>query len=396
MDTYARADVTFVRGEGCRLWDDAGREYLDCLGGLAVVAAGHANPAVADAVAAQMRTLVHVSNLFWTQPMADLARRLRALTGWGNVFFANSGAEANECAVKLVRKWAGSTSRSESRSGSTSRSESRSEIVAAHSSFHGRTLATLAATGQPAKWEGFAPLPAGFTHVPFGDVEALDAAVGGQTAAVLLEPVQGEGGVRPAPPGYLQAVRDLTRERGVALVFDEVQTGMGRTGTWWAFQGEGVTPDVFTVAKGLANGLPIGACIASDDVAAAFGPGSHATTFGGGPVPCAAALATIAELERASCPEIVTERGAALAAGLEALPFVDHVRGRGLLLAAELTGPFAADLAAAALAAGLVVNAVTPSAIRFSPPLVISPKEIATAAARLVRAREALAAEASL
>ncbi len=396
MDTYARADVTFVRGEGCRLWDDAGREYLDCLGGLAVVAAGHANPAVADAVAAQMRTLVHVSNLFWTQPMADLARRLRALTGWGNVFFANSGAEANECAVKLVRKWAGSTSRSESRSGSTSRSESRSEIVAAHSSFHGRTLATLAATGQPAKWEGFAPLPAGFTHVPFGDVEALDAAVGGQTAAVLLEPVQGEGGVRPAPPGYLQAVRDLTRERGVALVFDEVQTGMGRTGTWWAFQGEGVTPDVFTVAKGLANGLPIGACIASDDVAAAFGPGSHATTFGGGPVPCAAALATIAELERASCPEIVTERGAALAAGLEALPFVDHVRGRGLLLAAELTGPFAAGLAAAALAAGLVVNAVTPSAIRFSPPLVISPKEIATAAARLVRAREALAAEASL
>ena len=268
--------------------------------------------------------------------------------------------------------------------------------MAAHSSFHGRTLATLAATGQPAKWEGFAPLPAGFTHVPFGDVEALDAAVGGQTAAVLLEPVQGEGGVRPAPPGYLQAVRDLTRERGVALVFDEVQTGMGRTGTWWAFQGEGVTPDVFTVAKGLANGLPIGACIASDDVAAAFGPGSHATTFGGGPVPCAAALATIAELERASCPEIVTERGAALAAGLEALPFVDHVRGRGLLLAAELTGPFAAGLAAAALAAGLVVNAVTPSAIRFSPPLVISPKEIATAAARLVRAREALAAEASL
>ena len=249
MNTYGRFPVTFVSGRGCELYDQEGRRYLDCLGGIAVVAAGHANPEIAAAISAQALKLVHISNLFWNEPMLELAARLRqSAGGWGRVFFCNSGAEANECAIKLVRKHG---------------HPGRYKIICAAGGFHGRTLGALAATGQPAKWEGFRPLPEGFVHVPFNDLSAFEAAMDEQTAAVLVEPVLGEGGVLPATRGFLTGLRELCTRRGAALVFDEVQTGMGRSGEWWAFQSYQVRPDIFTAAKGLANGLPIGASRAS-------------------------------------------------------------------------------------------------------------------------------------
>lgn len=364
MDTYARAPVTFVGGRGCTLFDDAGNEYLDCLGGLAVVAAGHANDRVTAAIAEQAAKLVHTSNIYWTRPMQDLAARLVELTGWGRVFFSNSGAEANECAIKLARKWAGA---------------GRYKVVCAEGGFHGRTLATLAATGQPAKWAGFEPLPAGFVHAPFNDLDAFAAAVDDETAAILVEPVQGENGVVPADPDFLAGLRELASAAGVLLMFDEVQTGVGRTGRFWAHQLYGVTPDVVTVAKALANGLPIGATIASES-AAVFAPGDHATTFGGGPVPCAAALATLEVLVDGGHVAGVERKSALLAQCLSSLPQVRQVRGKGLLLAAVLDTPRAVEITASALANGLVVNAVAPDAVRFAPPLVIGDEQIADAA----------------
>jgi predicted acetylornithine/succinylornithine family transaminase len=370
MPTYGPPTVQFVRGEGCRLWDRDGKEYLDFLAGLAVVGLGHAHPEIADAIATQARTLLHVSNLFGTVPGAEVAITLdRLLGGGGQVFFSNSGAEANECAIKLARKWGG---------------HGRHEVVSAYGSFHGRTLATLAATGQPAKWEPFQPLPEGFRHVAWNDLAALDAAVDASVAAVLLEPVQGEGGVNPATAAYFEGVRRLCDERGVLFVVDEVQTGLGRTGEWFGFQHFGVEPDVVTLAKALGNGMPIGACWARRDVAAVFEPGDHATTYGGQPLAAAAALAVLGVMERDHAPSLAEHAGTSLRRALTELREVVEVRGLGLLLAAELApGIDARAVAADALDAGLVINAVTASALRFAPPLVVTEAEIDDAVALL-------------
>ena len=281
MQTYGRLSVAFVRGEGTRLWDSEGKEYLDFLGGLAVVSLGHAHPVVADALADQARTLLHVSNLYYNEVQPRVAAHLDYLLGGGGrVFFANSGAEANECAIKLARRY-----------GQAHGGPERFHVISAYASFHGRTLSTLAATGQPQKQEVFQPLPVGFRQVEFGDVDALAAAMDERVTAVMLEAIQGEGGVIPAPDGYLEAVRSLCDEREALLVMDEVQAGLGRTGKWFGFQhAGGVRPDIVTMAKALGNGVPIGACWARADVAAAFQPGDHATTFGGQPLAARAAL----------------------------------------------------------------------------------------------------------
>ncbi len=379
MGNYPAQPVTFVRGEGSRLWDVDGKAYLDFLGGLAVTSLGHAHPVVADAIAAQARTLLHVCNLFGTTVGPEVAETLDRLVAggvarpggepYGRVFFANSGAEANECAIKLARKWGG---------------PGRYAVVSTYGSFHGRTLAALAATGQPTKHEPFQPMPEGFRHVALGDIDAMDAAVDPKVvAAVLVEPIQGEGGVNVPPPGWLADVRRLCDERDVLLMLDEVQTGLGRTGEWFAFQHEGVRPDVVTLAKALGNGMPIGACWARADVASAFVPGDHGTTFGGQPLAAAAARATLAVMEAEDVPGRAARAGARLAAGLAGLPGVSSVRGRGLLLAAELAVRPSKDVAAAALDRGLVVNAVTPTAIRVAPSLLVTDDEIDEALAVL-------------
>lgn len=380
MPTYAPAPVTFVRGEGARLWDDAGRAYLDFLSGLAVTSLGHAHPAVAEALCAQARTLLHVSNLFRTAVAPEVAATLDRLVGDGEpaggaVFFCNSGAEANECAIKLARRHGG---------------HGRHVVVSAYGSFHGRTLATLHATGQPAKHEPFQPLPEGFRHVAWCDLAALEAAFDDSVAAVLLEPVQGEGGVNPATPEYFAGVRRLCDEWGALFMVDEVQTGLGRTGRWFGFQHFGVRPDVVTMAKALGNGVPIGACWARAEVAAAFRPGDHATTFGGQPLATAAARAVLAVMQAEDAPARAARAGERLRAALEAVPGVVSVRGLGLLLAAELEpGRDAKEVAAALLDAGLVVNAVTDSALRLAPPLLVTDAEIDEAVGII---REVLAA----
>lgn len=374
MQTYGRAPVAFVRGQGTVLWDAAGRRYLDFLSGLAVTSLGHAHPAVADAVAAQARTLLHVSNLYYNEVQPQVAARLDALLGGGGrVFFANSGAEANECAIKLARRY-----------GQANGGPDRFHVVSAYGSFHGRTLTTLAATGQPQKQETFQPLPIGFHQVAFGDLDALAAAMDDRVCAVLLEPVQGEGGVMPAPPGYLEGVRALCDEREALLLLDEVQTGLGRTGAWFGFEHTGARPDVVSMAKALGNGVPIGACWARDEVAAAFRPGDHATTFGGQPLAAAAALATLTVMEECDVPARAAAAGATLTAALGATPGVAAVRGLGLLIAAELEPGIAAKpVADACLAAGLVVNAVTGTALRLAPPLLVTDDEIGEAVAIL-------------
>jgi acetylornithine/N-succinyldiaminopimelate aminotransferase len=366
MATYPPPPVTFARGEGSYLYDTDGRRYLDCLSGLAVTSLGHSHPAVAAALAEQASTLLHVSNLFGTLPGPEVARTLDRLVGdgtpaGGRVFFCNSGAEANECALKLARRFGG---------------RGRHVVVSAYGSFHGRTLATLHATGQPAKHEAFQPLPEGFRHVEWNDVAALEAALDPTVAAVLLEPVQGEGGINPASAEYFAGVRRLCDERGVLFMVDEVQTGLGRTGRWFGFQHLGVQPDVITVAKALGNGVPIGACWARGDVASVFEPGDHATTFGGQPLATAAARAVLATMEAEDVPARATRAGARLTERLSALPGVAGVRGQGLLLGVELDGRDAREVNAALLDAGLVANAVTPTALRLAPSLLISDAEI--------------------
>jgi predicted acetylornithine/succinylornithine family transaminase len=368
MSTYARSEVTFVRGDGCWLYDDQGRKYLDFLAGIAVVSVGHANPRVARAVGEQMTKLVHVSNLFGSEPMAQLADRLVGLSGLDRVFFTNDGATANEAAIKLARRY-----------GQKIGGVDRYRVVSLVDSFHGRTLATLAATGQPQKQATFAPLPPGFSQVPAGDIEALSAEVDDSTAAVLLETVQAEGGVFPLTDSYLQEVRSLCDTRGSLLIIDDVQAGLGRTGQWFSWQDRGVEPDIATSAKALANGLPIGACLASQAVAAAFQPGDHGTTFGGGPVVCAAALAVLEEIEGRDLLANCRSRSAQLVSGLGQIEGIRQVRGRGLLLAAALEGEVAGEVAARALAEGLIVNAVRPDAIRLTPPLTVSAAEVDTA-----------------
>lgn len=374
MNTYPPQPVTFVRGEGSRLWDDTGKAYLDFLCGLAVTSLGHAHPAVADAICEQARTLLHVSNLFATLPQQELAATLNRLIGAGDgkVFFCNSGAEANEAAIKLARRWAG---------------PGRHVVVSAYGSFHGRSLATLHATGQPTKHEPFQPLPEGFRHVAWKDTDALVSALDPSVAAVLLEPVQGEGGVNPAGSEYFADVRKLCDERGILFMVDEVQTGLGRTGEWFGFQNYDVLPDVVTVAKALGNGVPIGACWARDDVASAFGPGDHATTFGGQPLAASAARAVLAVMESEDVPGRARRSGGRLAAKLGEIEGVRDVRGMGLLIAAELEeGRPAADVATKALEMGLVVNAVTASALRLAPSLLVTEAEIDEAVDILSRA----------
>jgi acetylornithine/N-succinyldiaminopimelate aminotransferase len=371
MPTDPPPTVTFVRGQGSELWDDEGTRYLDFLGGLAVTALGHAHPAVADAISEQARTLLHVSNLFGNVVGPEVARTLdRLLGGGGQVFFGNSGAEANECAIKLARRFGG---------------RGRFAVVSTYGSFHGRTLATLHATGQPAKHEAFQPLPEGFKHVAWEDLDALDAALTPDVAAVLLEPIQGEGGVRPAPPAYLQGLRRLCDERGALLMVDEVQTGLGRTGAWFGFQHAGVEPDVVTMAKALGNGMPIGACWAREAVAGTFEPGDHASTFGGQPLAAAAARATLAVMEAEDVPARARRAGARLRDQLTALPGVSEVRGLGLLLAAELVDADADAKAVQAecLRRGLVLNAVTPTALRLAPSLLVTDDELDEAVATI-------------
>lgn len=363
MSTYPPAPVTFVRGEGSWLYDDTGRAYLDLLSGLAVTSLGHSHPDVADALAEQARTLLHVSNLFGTVPGPQVAATLdRLLGGGGQVFFANSGAEANECAIKLARRWAGAPA-------------GRYKVVSALGSFHGRTLATLHATGQPAKHEPFQPLPDGFVHVAWDDLDALAAAIDPSVAAVLLEPVQGEGGVNPATVEYFRGVRDLCDERGVLFMVDEVQTGLGRCGAWFAHQHFGVVPDVVTMAKALGNGVPIGACWARADVAAAFEPGDHATTYGGQPLATAAARAVLAVMEDRDVPARARHIGEVVGSELAAAPGVLDVRGLGALIAVEVAVD-ARQLCSELLDRGVVVNAVTPTALRLAPSLLIDDEEL--------------------
>ena len=373
MTTYGPTPVTFVRGRGTRLWDDEGREYLDFLSGIAVTSLGHCHPAVVAAITEAAGTLEHVSNLFGTEPQREVAATLdRLLGGGGRVFFCNSGAEANECAIKVARRWGG---------------RGRYGVISAYGSFHGRTLATLHATGQPTKHEAFQPLPEGFRHVAYRDLDALGAAIDPTVVAVLLESVQGEGGVNPAGADYFRGVRELCDDRGLLLIVDEIQTGLGRTGRWWGFEHYGIRPDIVTMAKALGNGMPIGACWATDEVASAFRPGDHGTTFGGQPLAASAARATLAVMEAEDLPAAAAASGERLRAALAAVPGIRAVRGTGLLLAAELdSGLAAAEVNTAALRAGLVVNAVTATALRLAPPLNVSVAEIDEAVAILAGA----------
>jgi acetylornithine/N-succinyldiaminopimelate aminotransferase len=364
MTTYGTPRRVLVRGEGCHVWDEDGRRYLDLLGGLAVNVLGHGHPALIAAVTRQLQTLGQVSNFFATLPQVALAERLVELSGAGDgrVFLANSGTEALEVVVKMGRR------------------TGRTKFVAAEGGFHGRTMGSLALTGKATIREPFEPLPGEVVHVPYGDVDALGAAVDPETAAVVLEPVQGEAGVRVPPAGYLSAARQIANKHGALLVVDEVQTGMGRTGDWFAYQHEGVLPDVVTVAKGLGGGFPIGACIGFGAAAGLLGPGSHGSTFGGNPVAAAAGLAVVDTIERDGLLENAAKIGDLIRRGVESAdhPLVAGVRGRGLLLAVALTEPVATQAAAAALAAGFIVNPVAADALRLAPPLVLSSEQAET------------------
>ncbi|MCC6221970.1 MAG: acetylornithine/succinylornithine family transaminase [Thermoleophilia bacterium] len=365
LPTYPRADVCFVEGDGVWLVDADGRRYLDFLAGIAVVGLGHRHPAVTAAAHAQLDRLWHVSNLFWTLPMAELAERLSARLGGGQAFFCNSGAEAIEAALKYARKATGKTG-----------------IVALEGSFHGRTLGALSATGQPAKHAGFGPLVPDVRFAALNDAESLAAAAAdGNVACVLIEPVQGEGGINPATPAFLESAAELAHGNGGLLVFDEVQCGVGRTGTFFAHEQLGVRPDAVTLAKGLANGLPIGALLVADEAAGGFQPGDHASTFGGNPVTCAAACAVLDALDEELLVR-VRQLGATLAAGLAALPAVREVRGLGLLVGCELDRP-AGPVATACLEHGLVVGTAGERVLRLTPPLVATGPDVELALATL-------------
>ena len=375
MPTYGAPMATFVRGKGTELWDKDGKRYLDFLSGLAVTSLGHAHPKVAEAIAQQANTLVHVSNLFANDNAWRVAVALdELLGGGGQVFFCNSGAEANEAALKLARKWGG---------------RGRHNIISTFGSFHGRTLATLHMTGQPAKHEVFWPLPEGFRHAAWGDVADIERIIDDTTSAIMLEAVQGEGGVNPAPPGYFADVRRLCDERSLLFMVDEVQTGLGRTGKWFGFQHflpDGVQPDVVTMAKALGNGFPIGACWAKREVAGAFKPGDHATTYGGTPLATAAALSVLDVMREMNIPQVAARASQRLTTALEKLDGVAFVRGLGLLLAVELEGVAAAPVQARLMELGCVTNAVTPTALRLAPPLTVSDAEIDEAAAFIAQA----------
>jgi predicted acetylornithine/succinylornithine family transaminase len=363
MGTYARKDVVFVEGAGMRLFDDDGREYLDFVSGLGVVNLGHAHPAVREAVCEQMSRLTHVSNLYYVEHQGEFAQAVTEMAGGGRVFMCNSGAEASEGAIKLARKW-----------GKEAKGPSCTRIVTAERSFHGRTLAALAATGQPSKHAPFAPMPEGFSYVPLNDLDALAAAIGEDTCAVMLEPIQGEGGVHPCTEEYLKGAQELCRERDALLIMDEVQTGCWRTGPALAHQTFGIEPDIVTMAKALANGLPVGAIVAMGDGASVLGPGDHGSTFGGGPVVCAAGITAISALRAEGLGANAADVGTHLMQGLDALadggaPVTD-IRGRGLMVAADLAGGVdAGAIADRTLDSGIVVNNIGSGTLRFLPPL---------------------------
>jgi acetylornithine/N-succinyldiaminopimelate aminotransferase len=364
MGTYARQPVEFVRGEGCRLWDAEGNEYLDCLAGISVAQIGHCHPALVEAIREQAGRLIHVSNLYYTEPGMRLAKRLAESSLGGKVFFANSGAEANECAIKLAR-----------------RHRARGEIVVLSDGFHGRTMGSLSATPQETKQAPFAPLVPGFRSVNRGDAAGLADVIDEATAAVIIEPVQGESGIHPTSDEVLQTAREECTQHGALLIFDEIQCGMGRTGTLWAYEQTGVTPDVMTTAKGLGGGLPIGACITSPECADTLQRGDHGSTFAAGPVACQAAHAVLDVVDDDAFLEDVRVKGETLLAGLAELPLT-NVRGRGLMTAFDIEG--APELATRLLTEQrLVVNATGPATIRMEPPLTITREEIDDALGRL-------------
>ncbi|MGP4029057.1 acetylornithine transaminase [Actinomadura sp. 3N407] len=361
MPNYGVPPVALARGEGCRVWDADGREYLDLIAGIAVTSLGHAHPALIEAVSSQVATLAHSSNLFLHEPEVLLAERLRELLGGdGRVFLANSGTEANECALKLAIKYG--------------RANGRSYFVAAENGFHGRTLGALSLTGKASIREPFGPYGIDVRFVPYGDAGALKDAVDEDCAAVFLEPTQGEAGVVPPPDGYFAAVRGICDAAGALFVADEIQSAIGRTGTWFAFEHENAEPDVLTLAKGLGGGLPIGACVAFGRHGGLFAKGDHGSTFGGNPVGAAAALAVLTTIEKDGLLANAVSVGEALAAGLEAIdhPLLAGVRGRGLWRAAVLTGPHAPAVEAAARDAGFLINALQPDALRIAPPLTLT------------------------
>jgi acetylornithine/N-succinyldiaminopimelate aminotransferase len=357
MDTFGPPKLVLVRGEGAHVWDADGKEYVDLLGGIAVNALGHAHPALVAAVTEQLTTLGHVSNFFTSAPQVELAERLLSLVAAeGRVFLTNSGTEANEAAFKLTRR------------------TGRTHLVAAEGAFHGRTMGSLALTWKEAYRTPFQPLPGDVTFVPYGDEDALARVVSDETAAVILEPIQGEAGVVVPPADYLAAAREITRDHGALLWLDEVQTGIGRTGAWFA--GNVADADVVTVAKGLGGGIPIGACIALGDAATLLQPGNHGTTFGGNPVACAAALAVLDTIEKDGLLAHATATGERLRAGLAADERVPEVRGRGLLVGLDLSRPLSAEVAAAALTHGFIINNPTPDRVRLAPPLVIGHDDV--------------------
>jgi acetylornithine/N-succinyldiaminopimelate aminotransferase len=357
LDTYARTDVTFVRGNGSWLEDDDGRRYLDLVGGIAVVGLGHRHPAPLAAAHTQLDKLWHVSNLYWTEPMTQLAELLSERFGGARAFFCNSGAEAIESAIKYARK-----------------ATAKSGIVALENSFHGRTLGALSATGQASKRASFEPLVPGVTFANLNDSGSLAAAVNADTACILIEPVQGEGGIHAARPEFLARARDIADEYGAALIFDEVQTGVGRTGSFFAWQHLGTKPDAVTLAKGLANGLPIGALLVAEDAAEAFEPGDHASTFGGNPVVCAAACAVVDTVDDSLLANVARQSDA-LARRLERLPAAVEVRRAGLLLGLELDR-VASDVIAACLERGVLVGSAGERVLRLTPPLTITDDEV--------------------
>jgi len=367
MPVFGAPALSMERGRGTELWDTDGKRYLDFLSGIAVTSLGHANPVIAEAISRQASTLLHVSN-FFTNPQATAAavkvnELLEDATGYaGQLFFTNSGAESNECALKLARKWGG---------------RGRHTVVSAFGSFHGRTLATLAATGQPAKHEPFAPMPDGFRHVAWGDLDAVRAAVGPSVAAVIIEPIQGEGGVNPAPSGYLQGIRDLCDEVGALMIVDEIQTGFARTGHWFGFEIAGVRPDVVTLAKAMGNGMPVGACWARTDVAAVFEPGDHGSTYSGTALATAAVNAVVDEMRRLDAPAMAATKGARLTELLLELPHVESVRGAGLILGVQLADEIDAPTVYRRLIeTGLICNAVNASTLRLLPPLTVRDDEL--------------------
>lgn len=363
MPVFARYPLVLSHGEGPYLFDTDGKRYLDFLAGIAVNVLGHAHPALVEAIRAQAGKLLHCSNLYYTETQAQLIEKLAKLSGLGKVFLANSGAEANEGAMKLARKYA------------YLKDTEKREIITAQHGFHGRTLATLTATAQPKYQEGYGPLPACFTYVPYNDVAALEAAVSDKTCAVFLEPIQGEGGIHVPDAAYLQKVRALCDRHGALLILDEIQTGVGRTGTFFAYEQFGVTPDIVTLAKGLAGGVPVGAFLAKDEVAAAFHPGDHGSTFGGNPLACAAANAVLDTIEAQGLLAHVKEIGAYLVESLTKLQakypaLIVGVRGKGLIVGMQLTRPGRA-ISDGCLAAGAIINCTAGDVLRFVPPLTV-------------------------